>query len=97
LRHRYIGEGVIDAQWVSGVDVDDNTIDSVHYFDFTAAYDLTIGNGELQVFGSVDNLLDEDPPRVAFDGGTALDDLGAANSFHDLIGRYYRVGVRVNF
>jgi len=97
LRHRYIGEGVIDAQWVSGVDVDDNTIDSVNYFDFTAAYDLTIGNAELQVFGSVDNLFDEDPPRVAFDGGTALDDLGVSNSFHDLIGRYYRVGFRANF
>lgn len=97
LRHRFVGEGVIDAQWVSGVDVDNNKIDSVNYFDVTAAYDLTIGNADVQVFGSIDNLLDEDPPRVAFDGGTALDDIGAANSFHDLIGRYFRVGFRTSF
>lgn len=97
LRHRYIGEGVIDAQWVSGVDVDNNKIDAVNYFDFTAAYDLKIGDTDLTLFGSIDNLFDEDPPRVAFDGGTALDDIGAANSFHDLIGRYFRVGIRASF
>ncbi|MFK8018170.1 MAG: TonB-dependent receptor [Pseudomonadales bacterium] len=97
LRHRFIGEGVIDAQWVSGVDVDDNKVDSVNYFDFTAAYKLTLGNMDVEVFGNIDNLFDEDPPRVAFDGGTALDDIGAANSFHDLIGRYFRVGLRTAF
>jgi hypothetical protein len=97
LRHRYVGSGVIDAQWVSGVDVDNNKIGSVSYFDFTAAYSLTIGNSDIELFGSIDNLFDEDPPRVGFDGGTALDDIGAANSFHDLIGRYYRVGFRASF
>lgn len=97
LRHRHVGEGVIDAQWVSGVDVDDNKIDAADYFDFSAAYTFDFNGTELEVFGSVENLLDEEPPRVAFDGGTALDDIGAANSFHDLIGRYYRVGFRTNF
>jgi len=97
LRHRFVGEGVIDAQWISGVDVDNNKIDSVNYFDFTAAYDLIFGEADVQMFASIDNLLDEDPPRVAFDGGTALDDIGAANSFHDLIGRYFRVGFRTSF
>jgi outer membrane receptor protein involved in Fe transport len=97
LRHRHIGEGVIDAQWVSGVDVDNNKIDSVDYFDITGAYDLTFGDTGVQVFASIENLLDEDPPRVGFDGGTALDDIGAANSFHDLIGRYFRVGLRASF
>jgi outer membrane receptor protein involved in Fe transport len=97
LRHRHIGEGVIDAQWVSGVDVDNNKIDSVDYFDITGAYDLTFGDANVQVFASIENLLDEDPPRVGFDGGTALDDIGAANSYHDLIGQYFRVGFRTSF
>jgi outer membrane receptor protein involved in Fe transport len=97
LRHRHIGEGVIDAQWVSGVDVDDNKIDSVDYFDITGSYDLAFGDVGVQVFASVENLLDQDPPRVGFDGGTALDDIGAANSYHDLIGRYFRVGFRADF
>jgi iron complex outermembrane receptor protein len=97
LRHRYIGEGVIDADWTSGVDVDDNSVDSVSYFDFTASYNLVIGGTEAEIFGSIDNLLDEEPPRVALDGRTALDDLGASNTRHDLIGRFYRAGVRFSF
>jgi hypothetical protein len=94
LRHRYIGDGVIDADWNSGVDVDDNKVDSVSYFDMSASIDFEVGGTTAQVFFNVDNLLDEEPPRVGFDGRTALDDLGASNIRHDLIGRYYRAGLR---
>jgi hypothetical protein len=96
LRHRYIGDGVIDADWTSGVDIDDNTVDAVSYFDVTASYIFNLGDTSVEVFGSIDNLFDEDPPVVVFDGRTALDHTGVA-SIHDVIGRYFRVGLRATF
>jgi outer membrane receptor protein involved in Fe transport len=98
LRNRYIGEGVIDADWTSGVDVDENTIDSVAYFDVTAAYTFILSDSdtEVEIFGSIDNLLDEDPPVAVLDDRTALDHVGV-ESRHDVIGRYFRAGVRVAF
>lgn len=97
LRHRHIGEGVIDAEWTSGIDVDNNKVDAVNYIDFTASMTFEVNNANLEVFASVDNLFDKEPPRVGFDGGTALDDLGVSNARHDLIGRYFRAGVRFEF
>jgi hypothetical protein len=97
LRNRFIGEGVIDAQWTSGVDVDNNKVDSVSYFDLSASTNFNFGGADTEVFLNIDNLLNEDPPRVGFDGRTALDDLGVSNIRHDLIGRYFRVGFRANF
>lgn len=97
LRHRYVGEGVIDAAWTSGVDVDNNTVDSVNYIDLTASRRFEVAEGSFEVFASIDNLFDKEPPRLGFDGGTALDDLGVSNTEHDLIGRYYRIGLRFSY
>lgn len=97
LRHRYIGEGVIDASWKSGVDVDNNKVESVNYIDITASQRFDIDGTDVEVFASIDNLFDKAPPRVGFDGGTALDDLGVAAGVHDTIGRYFRLGARFEF
>lgn len=97
LRHRYIGEGVIDASWQSDVDVDNNKIDAVSYIDLTASRRIDVDDVSFEVFASIDNVFDKEPPRVGFDGGTALDDLGVSNTRHDLIGRYFRLGVRFDY
>ncbi|MBR9911729.1 MAG: TonB-dependent receptor [Gammaproteobacteria bacterium] len=97
LRNRYVGDGVIDAQWTSGVDVDNNKVNSVSYFDLSASADIQIGGSDAEIFFSVDNIFDKEPPRVGFDGPTALDDLGVSGSRHDLIGRYFRAGLRFAF
>lgn len=97
LRHRYIGAGVLNANWVSGVDIDDNTVDSVNYFDLSLSQTITAGNGEFDVFANVDNIFDKAPPRAPLPAGPTLDSLGVSNSVHDLIGRYFRFGVRFEF
>lgn len=97
LRHRFVGAGVLDANWVSGVDIDDNTVDSVQYFDLSLSQTFDVGSGSIEIFGNVDNLFDKAPPRAPLPTGPTLDSLGVSNSVHDLIGRYFRVGARFKF
>jgi outer membrane receptor protein involved in Fe transport len=47
---------------------------------------------QFQVFGSINNLFDKDPP---FTGGGSLS--GASAGYHDTMGRAYRMGVRLKF
>lgn len=94
LRNRFIGDGVLNADWESGVDVDDNTIPSVSYFDLTASTNFQFGETDAQVFFSVDNMFNKQPPTVGLDANTQLDD-PSASRIHDLIGRYYRAGIRI--
>lgn len=97
LRHRLIGKGVLNADWVSGVDIDNNTIDSVNYFDLSLAQSFDVASGEVELFGGVDNLFDAQPPVAPAPSGPPFGSLGVSNRVHDLIGRYYRVGARFEF
>lgn len=95
---RYISGGNIDNDEVEGVDIDDNSVDSVIYTDLRLAYNLPMFDGEWEVFGTVTNLLDHDPPRVVNDFGW----FGAATNqtnagIHDLLGRRFTVGVRFRY
>ena len=54
----------------------------------------------MQLFGTVDNLLNQDPPNVAAgptQGQTSYYFTPIAGTIYDVIGRQYRVGVRVKF
>jgi iron complex outermembrane receptor protein len=60
------------------------------YFNLNASYELLReGDRRLQVFGVVDNLLDKDPPIAAmtFLGGSP----------YNLMGRYFKAGVRFSY
>src|SRR5690606_16353379 len=79
---RYLG-GSVDRNWVKP------------YFNFAlnGSYNLDVGNlKQFQVFGSINNLFDKDPP---FTGGGTLS--GASAGYHDTYGRAYRMGVRIQF
>jgi outer membrane receptor protein involved in Fe transport len=72
--------------------IDDNTVPSYLNFALNGSYDIPVsGVRQFQVFGSVNNLFDKDPP---FAGGYLS---GASPQFHDIYGRSYRMGVRVRF
>ena len=79
------------------MDVDDNTVNAVNYFDLTLAQSIPVGDGEIEIYGSVDNLFDLQAPRAPLPSGPTLDSLGVSNSVHDLVGRYFRVGARIKF
>jgi outer membrane receptor protein involved in Fe transport len=93
VQARYIDSGLYDARDIEGVTISDNGVDSVLYTDARVSYGRDLANGtRWQVFGSVTNLFDEDPPVVpgfsSFTGQASQVNVG----IHDLLGRRYTIG-----
>jgi len=99
LTQRWISDGVYSNEFiecqtncpvstVTHTTVNFNQIDSYLVYDIGATYDLT---DNLTVYGKVDNMFNEAPPVSPGTGAVAN------NALYDLIGRMYRVGVRMSF
>jgi outer membrane receptor protein involved in Fe transport len=71
--------------------ISDNALPNYVVWALNGSYDFAIANTELQVFGSIQNLLDKDPPLSGTGTG------GTSPTFYDTIGRNFRIGVRVTF
>jgi iron complex outermembrane receptor protein len=81
---RWVGDGVQNVAWVSGVDVDNNRIPSHHVSNLRINWNLEgVGNGDTNVFLSVNNVFDRNPG-----------DLRGFNGIYDIVGRNYTVGMR---
>jgi outer membrane receptor protein involved in Fe transport len=94
LNERVISAGTYNATYVEGRDIDDNKVPAIAYTDLTASYDFEVAGNEWQVFGTINNLLDQAPPKDAgqfFVFGTI-----PSNSYlFDAIGRAYTLGLRI--
>lgn len=73
--------------------INKNTVPSRTYVNLSGAYQWETDNlGQVEVFGSIDNLFDMEPPRAP--GGNG----GATNPvYFDVMGTTYRIGTRVRF
>ncbi|HWL63561.1 MAG TPA: TonB-dependent receptor [Steroidobacteraceae bacterium] len=107
LSAQYVGAAKLDLQWtddptdpryytaegyLTNATVDDNSVDPYLNFALNASYNLDVGNlKQFQIWGSVNNLFDKDPPFAG--GGVG----GAAAGYADTLGRSYRMGVRLKF
>ena len=98
---RYVDDGKIDRGRVGPDDpsfnpanpgtVSFNTIGNYEVYSLTGTYDFEVSGSDLQFWGTINNLTDENPP--IFGDGT-----GGTNAiFYNTIGREYRVGLRMNF
>jgi outer membrane receptor protein involved in Fe transport len=69
-----------------------NDLGSYEVWSLSGMYNFPMeSDNQLQLWGSINNLTDEDPPL--FGGG-----IGGTNAiFYDTAGRYWRVGLRMNF
>ena len=98
LQGRWLDSGILDRFRTEGVDIDDNSVDSVFYADLNLSYRGQPINGRWgwEVFFNVTNLFDEEPPAAPGTVGRA-----GTNEFntglHDVLGRRYVTGLRVNF
>lgn len=106
---RYVGESKISYEGLDpsdpGYDPNlsntyiDNTIGAYVVFNSTVSYrfeDLGFGAEGLELWASVNNLFDKQPPL--FGGGGFTGGAGGTNPiFYDTIGRYFRFGVRADF
>lgn len=93
LQLRYIGSGLYDARDIEGVTISDNSVDSVLYTDARVSFGKDSSNGNRwEVFGSITNLFDEEPPIVpGFSSFSGQASQTNAN-IHDILGRRYTVG-----
>jgi len=71
-----------------------NSVDDRYYLAWSGSYDVPLASNDngMQVFWTIQNLLDEDPPVAP--GGNVYP---TNPVFFDTIGRRYRVGVRFSF
>lgn len=86
---RFISSGVLNNDWVQGVDIDDNEVPSAWYLGLQGAYRFADWKWEL--YAKVDNALNRDPVV------TASSTNGSNPTLYDVLGRYYSLGVRYEF
>lgn len=80
------------ANWIEGVDIDDNTVASQTLFNMAFTYGREMASGgDWQVGFNINNLFDREPPIIATTTGQTL-----SNS-HDQFGRRYQLSLNVNF
>lgn len=96
LQGRYINAGLYDATYTTGVDIDDNTIDSYFLTNLQLGYDGSFTEDvRYKVSFNVNNVFDVDPPLVASFGFTGSQ--ATNSSLFDIYGRRYTLGVKVMF
>lgn len=93
-QHRYIDSYIYDIDRTEGVDININKVASVNYLDLTGTYRFG-RNADYEVYLTINNLLDRDPPFAPSVSGTHL--AWSNFSLFDTIGRYYNLGFRYQF
>jgi len=94
IDERIIGKGKYDATFVEGRDIDDNSVAAIAYTDLSLSFDVKQGNRTFQLFGTVNNLFDQDPPSHS--GNFFVFATRPTNAYlYDQIGRAFTVGVRL--
>jgi iron complex outermembrane receptor protein len=85
---RYVQGGLLNATYVEGVDIDDNTVPGRTYVDASFIYRMS---KNVSVFGKVENLFDKDPPITT---SSLISPQAASSVLYDVRGRYMSVGAR---
>lgn len=88
---RYVDQGFYRTDYVNGIDIDDNTIPSVTYVDLDWSKEF---GQSFEVYAKVNNVFNVDPPLAP---SQITEPNYNSSAFHDRIGRYYKLGVRVQF
>jgi outer membrane receptor protein involved in Fe transport len=94
IQERYIHKGMRNPNFVTGVDISDNSVPAVSYTDMT----LTVGLGawldaDGEIYFNVTNLFDKDPPPTNSTAGRSWID-PTEEEIYDLLGRRYLLGAR---
>lgn len=74
--------------------IEDNDVDGYTYLDLGARFEFT---DQVEGYVSITNLLNEDPAIIANGQGIGSQQRNLNETFYDLFGRIYRLGVRINF
>ncbi|MFV3075357.1 TonB-dependent receptor plug domain-containing protein [Niveispirillum fermenti] len=88
---RYVDGGKLNAGYVEGVDIPDNSVPSRTYVDINAKIDVT---DAVEIYGAIDNLFNVAPPMTP---NAVTAPSYASSAFYDRIGRAYAIGARFRF
>jgi iron complex outermembrane recepter protein len=101
MQARYVSDGVKDAGRIGPDDpafnpdlansIDDNHVPSYVVWGLNTSYDFNVLGIQAQLFGSVQNLFDKEPPLIGLGIG------GTNPVLFDTVGRRYRIGLRTQF
>jgi outer membrane receptor protein involved in Fe transport len=95
LQERFIGPKLVDAQRVEGIFVDDNTVDPAFYTDLTVKYAFESFGSQSEVFLSINNLTNQEPPKDIIAPTSFVQPSNRAT--YDWMGRYFNMGVRFKY
>jgi outer membrane receptor protein involved in Fe transport len=88
---RYVGSGNYRNDFIQGIDIDDNSIESRTYVDLDFAQHF---GASFQVYAKVNNVFNVDPPAAP---APITEPNYNSGFFHDRIGRYFKLGARYDF
>lgn len=98
LQTRLIGSGKFNNAFTEGTGsvrtINDNSIPAYAYLSLSAQYNLQVGGKELQLFGTINNLLDTDPPALPSGTVGFANETSTNPAYYDVIGRAFTLGVR---
>lgn len=97
---RYIGDAKLRNEWKEGVDIDDNRIGAIAYFDLRTSYEFEVRGVEMRASFNIDNLFDTNPRIVPATPNTVPYGRSHAATrldLYDALGRSYRAGIRAKF
>ena len=89
VQWRHIDSGVYNVTFVEGVNINDNTVDGADYINLSGSFDVT---DKLQLYAVANNVFNKAPPIAPQNFGYPT-----INTWFDLIGRTYKMGVRYRF
>ena len=98
LQARYIGRGVFSTDLHVGTganSVNHNKVPAFLYLNATGSYRFQLGgNRSVELFGIVNNLLDKDPPMIPSGAAGGINESSTNGQFYDVVGRFFRAGIR---
>jgi outer membrane receptor protein involved in Fe transport len=99
LQARLVGPGKFSSILHEGSgeanSVNDNQVPAFVYVTASAAYRLkSSGARSIELFAIVNNLFDTDPPMIPSGAAGGINESSTNGQFYDVIGRFFRAGVR---
>ena len=96
VQNRFLSSGRLLNSYDFTNFVDNNKVPAVGYLDLRGSYNIA---ANWQAFFAIDNSLNTPPPAApgAYNSASAYYAPSSPGTVYDLLGRQYRIGVRVNF
>ena len=96
-QQRIVAETMLNKRWVSGIDIDDNTIPFYSFTNLQMSYSGETGSGSTwRAALAVNNAFDKNPPIIAGLFNRIGTQTGGLSSF-DEFGRGFQLTLNVNF